>query len=54
MERLFVSEDETGKMGSAAEIARDEGLPRSYVTRAMRLTFLASRITEPVSSTAAC
>ena len=36
----------TGKAQSAADIARDEELTRSYVTRVVRLAFLAPDITE--------
>ena len=38
----------TGKVQSAADIARDEGLTRSYVTRVVRLAFLAPDITEAI------
>jgi site-specific DNA recombinase len=38
----------TGRSESTAEIARDEGLARSYVTRVMRLAFLAPSITEAI------
>jgi len=34
--------------GGAADIAREEGLTRSYVTRVMRLAFLAPDITEAI------
>ncbi len=37
-----------GKAQSAADIARDEGLTRSYVTRVVRLAFLAPDITEAI------
>ena len=37
-----------GKARSAAEIARDEGLTRSYVARVVRLAFLAPDITEAI------
>ncbi len=36
----------TGKAQSAADIARDAGLTRSYVTRVVRLAFLPPDITE--------
>ncbi len=38
----------TGKVQSAADIARDEGLTRSYVTRVVRLAFLSPNITEAI------
>lgn len=39
-----------GKAESVAEIARDEGLTRSYVTRVLRLAFLAPDIVEAILS----
>ena len=38
----------TGKASSAADLARNEGLTRSYVTRVVRLAFLAPDITEAI------
>ena len=38
----------TAKAQSTADIARDEGLTRSYVTRVLRLAFLAPDITEAI------
>ena len=38
----------TGEAKSAADIARDVGLTRSYVTRVMRLAFFAPDITEAI------
>ncbi len=38
----------TGKAQSAADIARDEGLTKSYISRVVRLAFLAPDITEAI------
>ena len=38
----------SGQAGGIGEIADDEGLTRSYVTRVLRLAFLAPRITEAI------